>query len=54
VENMSNIVEELCNEELHDEMSYIFWHTPKLLERFKWKFENENNKIRSLDTFLNL
>jgi hypothetical protein len=24
VENMSNIVEELCNEELHDEMSYIF------------------------------
>jgi hypothetical protein len=24
VENMGNIVEDLCNEELHGEMSYIF------------------------------
>jgi hypothetical protein len=32
VENMGNIVEDLCNEELHGEMSYI----SKRCERVHW------------------
>ncbi len=32
----------------------LFWHTPKLFERFKCEFKNENNRKKNWGTLFSL